>query len=101
VAVVSVGDAVGVIVCLLLPPDDTPNTMSLIPYTKSAIAIIRATRRAPKIGEIKAMPEITTASAPTPTSAPLDHIGSFFCPTPAKMLEMPLNNRATAASVIL
>jgi hypothetical protein len=58
VAVVSVGDAVGVIVCLL-PPDDTPNTMSLIPYTKSAIAIIRATRRAPKIGEIKAMLEIT------------------------------------------
>jgi hypothetical protein len=64
-AVVSVGDAVGIIVCL--SPDDTSNTMSLIPYTKSAIAIIRATRRAPKIGEIKAMPEITTASAPTPT----------------------------------
>ena len=74
----SVGDAVGVIVCLLPPPPgDTPNTMSLIPYTKSAIAIIRATRRAPKIGEIKAMLEITTASAPTPTLAALDHIGSF------------------------
>jgi hypothetical protein len=80
VAVVSVGDAVGVIV-YLLPRDDTPNTMSLIPYTKSAIAIIRATRRAPKIGEIKAMLEITTAaSAPTPTLAPLDHIGSFCAP---------------------
>jgi hypothetical protein len=47
------------------------------------------------------MPEMTIASAPTPTLAPLDHIGSFLCPTPAKMLEMPLNNRATAASVIM
>jgi hypothetical protein len=47
------------------------------------------------------MPEITTASAPTPILAALDHIGSFLCSTPAKMLEMPLNDRATAASVIM
>jgi hypothetical protein len=37
VAVVSVGDAVGVIVCL--PPDDTPNTMSLILYTIKVLSL--------------------------------------------------------------
>jgi hypothetical protein len=74
--------------------------MSLIPYTKSATAIIRATRKAPKKGEIRAMPETTTASTPTPILIAFAQPGSLLFHIPIKILEMPLNNKARAASVI-
>ncbi|AFU59290.1 hypothetical protein Ngar_c23650 [Candidatus Nitrososphaera gargensis Ga9.2] len=54
-------DAAGVIVRL---SPYTPNAMSLIPYTKGAIAIIKATSKTPKKGEIKAMPAMTTVARP-------------------------------------
>jgi hypothetical protein len=67
-AVVSVGDAVGVILCLL-PPDDIPNTMSLIPYT---IKVLYRYHQGPKEGTKDRRDqgyarEITTTSAPRPT----------------------------------
>jgi hypothetical protein len=77
-----------------------PSVMSPIPYIKSAIAIIKATSKAPKKGNIKAMPEITTASTSTPVFAALDQPGSFLFPIPAKIVDMPLNNKAAATSVI-
>jgi hypothetical protein len=74
--------------------------MSLIPYTRSATAIIRATRKAPNKGEIRAMLETATASTPTPILTAFAQLGSFLFPIPVKILEMPLNNKARAVSVI-
>jgi hypothetical protein len=53
-----------------------------------------------KKGEIRALLETTTAIVPTPVLTALARLESFLFPIPAKTLEIPLNNKATAASVI-
>jgi hypothetical protein len=83
-------------------------TTSLMPYTKSAIPITKAASAIPNRGDAIIMIDKATANAPAATLNALEPVlavcllpflSSLVPPLrPAIMLEMPLNNKAMAAS---